>query len=152
MKKINVQIKTCNGEKGFFPIFEKDKQQLHNKKDGSTWLLHYKQSRNPKHHALVFALAKCCLNNIDDGFWAELYKRNNESAEYHFIKALMFDCGLTRQYYDINGNAYFEPRSISFENMDEDEFGSVSNIMFNICAKFLNIDENELRRNYIEYL
>jgi hypothetical protein len=114
-------------------------------KTGRTYALNYKEARNPKHHRLIFGLANLAVKSSDENsYW------NNKSSRA-FIKAvqLTYDIGVKFSS-DLNGEIHKQAESLSFENMDEDEFGLVSDAVFKEVARVLKIDEEYLRRNYEE--
>ena len=133
------------------PVYNSDLEIVSKLKDGQQILLDFRKSRNPKHHKLVFAKAKCCLENID-GPWGHLYMMDKNNAPYKFIKALMFDIGLTDDLLTVDGDIVQIPMSIAWENMSEDEFQPISRMLSEKCAEFLKITVEEFDRNYQNYL
>jgi len=137
----------------FFPYSDRDGAAL--RKFGFRKVLsaEVRQPRNPDHHALVFALARCTLENLPEGNeWSKLYIRNPHTAPYAFIKAMMLEIGEYDERMDIHGEVYRTPKSIAFESMDEMAFEPISEAMFKICAHMLKIPVDMLCKNYKDYL
>jgi len=117
------------------------------------YCMEVKKPRNPRFHKLVFAVLKATLANMPEGSsWSELYKINPQKAPYLFLKAIQLDTGLTEPFMRLDGTIEQRPMSISFANMDDDEFQEVTDPIFSVCANFLNVTVEELKANYSEYL
>ena len=138
-------------DNSLYPCYRSDLEAVQRVKDGRIVLVDFRNPRNAKHHKLIFALAKCTLDNMS-GAWNELYLRNPNGAPYLFIKALVMEIGETEIEPNLDGTFRTVPKSISFESMSEDEFQPVSDALFTVCARTLNIDVETLRKNYLEYL
>lgn len=126
-------------------------QKLRGAKAEKMVLLETRNARNPKHHKLVFGMAKCTLDNMP-GPWGEMYQRDPAGAPYRFIKAVMHEIGIVNVMPNLDGTVRTETQSIAFENMDEDEFEPVSNAIAEVCAKTLNVPVDEFQKNYQAYL
>ena len=64
----------------------------------------------------------------------------------------MFQHGFIEMKFHLNGDSFYQAKSISFESMDEDEFQQVGDIIFYEGAITLGISENEFKRHYMDYL
>jgi hypothetical protein len=130
----------------FVPVNPSDINLVNQIKDGEQFLISIKKNRNPKHHKLIFGIAKCILSNLPEGHFLE------NQMPYDIIKAIMLDAGIVEYKLNLNGTTRAEPKSISFENMNEEEFEPVSNVIFEVGAKILGIEKHELEVNYLDYL
>ena len=110
--------------------------------------------RNPRAHALAFALAKCTLENLPEKYemWHEMYENNKSQTPYFFLKALQLELGMSTPYQKPGGTIGLIPKSLSFEAMSEEEFAPLLDMLMRQCAKYLGLEPDEMRRNYIEYL
>lgn len=126
-------------------------QKIRGSKTEKMVLLEHRRSRNPKHHRLVHAMAKCTLDNMS-GPWAQMYERDPSGAPHRFIKAVMHEIGIVEVLPNLDGTMRTETQSIAFENMDEDEFQPVSNAIAEVCAKTIGVTVDEFCRNYPRYL
>lgn len=138
-------------DNSLYPCYRSDLEAVQRVKDGRIVLVDFRNPRNAKHHKLVFAMAKCTLDNMS-GPWNELYLQNPNGAPYLFIKALMLEIGEVELMPNMDGTFRTEPKHINFESMSEDEFQPVSDALFTVCARTLDIDVEALKRNYLEYL
>lgn len=134
------------GHKCFIPVYASDIEYMQHCKATEPLLLKITKPRNPKHHKLIFALAKCILDNLPEGHFL------TNQMPYDIIKAIMLDAGIVDYKLNLNGTTRMEPKSISWENMDEDEFAPVSNKIFEIGARILGIEKHELEKRYEDYL
>lgn len=136
----------------FVPAYTEDKA-ICDKMKGEV-VFKYGKARNPRAHALAFALAKCTLENLPERytFWHDAYENNKHQAPYMFIKALEIEIGQTIPYQRPDGTVGMIPKSIAFESMGEEEFQPLLSMLMKQCAKYLGISEVELQRNYINYL
>lgn len=151
MKKV-ILVKREDGS--FIPGYQHDKEVCDKMRPGEH-CFKYSKTRNPRAHALAFAMARCTLENIPESkypFWTELYRSNRHRAPYFFIKALELEIGEADPYQRPDGTIGMIPRSIAFENMGEDEFAAILDTLSRQCAKYLGITEEEMRRNYLAYL
>lgn len=142
-------------DNSLYPCYRSDLEAVQRVKDGRIVLVDFRNPRNAKHHKLIFALSRCTLDNMNEQehpAWCELYRRNPNGAPYLFIKALVMEIGETEIEPNLDGTFRTVPKSISFELMSEDEFQPVSDALFTVCARTLNIDVDTLRKNYLEYL
>jgi len=134
------------GTDAFFPCYNSDLEFMKRCKPGRQILCSTRRSRNPDHHKLIFAIAKCVIANThEDSIWSKV-------TPYDLIKAIMFAEGIVDIYFNLDGTTRAEPKRINFESMSENEFQPVSDAMFKWGAKMLDIGVGELRLNYIEYL
>ena len=134
------------GIKAVFPVYNSGIDWINKQKQGQQILIEYRKARNAKHHALLFALARCTIENLpEDSVWTT-------KTPYEFIKALQLEIGDTEQYLTFQGELIQVPKSLKFESMSEEDFIKISDAMFKVCAHMLKIEEIELRRNYQDYL
>jgi len=154
--KIEMKEKLCTikkkitpddiGKDALFPMYNSDVDFLKKCKDGSELLTNTEKRRNPRHHKLVFAMAKCTIANApEDSIISRM-------QPYDMIKEIMFVNGIVDMKFRLDGQQYYTPKSIKFESMDETEFDKVSDLISEQCAKILQIEVVEFRRNYMDYL
>ena len=130
----------------FRPAAKSDMELMNKFSDGEIILVSMKKSRNPNHHRLIFALGRLIKDNLPEDHFLE------NQLPYDIIKAIMLDAGIVDYKMNLNGTTRIEPKSISFENMSEDEFQPVSEAIFKIAAKLLGVEVDELHKNYLVYL
>lgn len=134
------------GRYSFFPVYNSDIEFMNKTKENQDILCSSTRPRNPAHHKLIMAIGKCIKNNLPEGHFLE------NQLPYDIIKAIMLDAGIVDYKINLDGTTRAEPKSISFENMNETDFEPISDIMFKTGAKILKIEEHEFRKNYMEYL
>lgn len=144
-----IAIKTPDNH--LVPAYNSDLDHISKIKDGKMLLMAYWTPRNPKHHRLIFAMAKCALDNMS-GPWNEMYMRDKNNTPYKFIKAIEMEIGLTDDYMNLDGTVRQEPKSIAFENMSEEDFEPISDAVSEVCARVINVPINVFRKNYLQYL
>jgi len=130
----------------FLPFWESDFAYMKRCTYGKPLLCSSRKSRNPQHHKLVFAVAKCVLANIPNGHqWSG-------KQPYDLIKAIQIEEGIVEWKLNLDGTVRAEAKSISFESMSEDDFQPVSDAIFKWGAKILGIEVDELEKNYQDYM
>ena len=134
-------------ENGILKPINQSREDFNKLENRKIYSIDIKQPRNIKHHMLIFALARCTLDNMP-----ESHSYLSRLSPYEFIKALMLEIGQTEKRITISGEVYQVPKSLSFESMPEDKFEPISRAVFSICAKILNITVDELKENYKMYL
>ncbi|HNX82641.1 MAG TPA: DUF1367 family protein [Candidatus Omnitrophota bacterium] len=124
---------------GFLLPGDAEAEEVVNKwKVGSSYSLTYAPARNPKFHRLVFAVASAVTDNAPEGScW-------NGKDAYHFIKAVELQAGFVDELVDLNGEVRMVPKSIAFENMAEDEFKKLFDVLISEGARILGMTEREL--------
>lgn len=87
-------------------------------KTGEQYSVEIKRSRNPQFHRKAFSFFKFCFD-----FWAGGHEFQSESVQFNqFRKQLAIMAGYHDSYYAIDGSVRVEAKSLSFENMDQEEF------------------------------
>jgi hypothetical protein len=102
------------GEWGLFPVDEDGIELMKGVKGGREVTAEVKQSRNPRHHRLYWALIRFIRihSPVMSGF-----------PESRIHVALKFRCGLVDEMIDLDsGRRVAIPRSIAWESMDQTEF------------------------------
>ena len=135
-----------NSDNTLTPLYRSDIEIIDKLKIGDKVFCTIKKARNYNHHKLIFAIAKCILANLPEGHYLE------NQQPYDIIKAVMLDAGIVDFKMNIDGTPRIEPKSIAFENMNEDEFQPVSDAMFQVGAMLLEVEEIEFRKNVGDYL
>ena len=130
----------------FLPVFESDFNFMLKCKNGQEILTSSTRPRYPRHHKLIFALANCAIKNAKSGSILE------RMIAYDFIKACMKAEKIVDMTFNFDGSIDYEAKSISFEDMNEDEFEPVSDAVFKWTAHYLEVEEHLLRDDYEFYL
>ena len=133
------KIFITKGASGYLVPADAEAEEVCRKwKVGSNYSLTYAPARNPRFHRMVFAVAKTVIDNAPDGsYW------QNKDA-YAFIKAVELTHGFTDEMSDCNGEVHLVPRSIAFENMDDDEFKKLFDPLITEAARVLGVTKGEL--------
>lgn len=108
---------------------------------GESYTLTYQKARSPQHHRFIFAIAKAVIDNApEDSYW-------NGKDSYHFIKSVMLSMGIVDEIMDLNGEVHLIPKSLAFENMDENEFRPIADRVLLEAARILDLTQAELLQN-----
>lgn len=120
--------------------FDSDFDKTKKIKVGEPLEYEYKQLRNIRFHRKLFALLNMVFQN------QEIY--NNIE---HLRKDLTIEAG----YYDLRANIHGEEikeaKSISFANMDQDEFDSYYSSVLDTVVKYFNFDKQDIIDNIEQY-
>jgi len=134
----------------FIPAYNSDAEKCAKMKP-ATYAMSWKRERNPRHHALVFGMARCTLENMS-GPWNSAYMRDRNGTPYEFLKAIMIEIGQVDISMKLDGTPRPMVKSLAFEQMSEDEFQPISDAISEKCAEVLGVEVDEFRKNYQEYL
>lgn len=104
-------------------------------KVGAAYTMETCKARNPKFHRLVFAVANLVCSN--SAAW---------SNPHLFVKAVQLTYGFTEPMRDTHGEVFQIPRSIAFENMDEDEFKKIFECLLIEASRITGVDIDTLKR------
>lgn len=96
-----------------------------------------KTDRSVKHHKTLFACVNTALQNTD-----------LKCGSYFFIKHIMKEYGITEKA-NINGKSVIQPKSISFNNMSQNEFWEVFNPVVDYCSMILQVTPKQLLESII---
>lgn len=137
------------------PAFPDDEERMNKFKDGEALSVRIKKAHSVRQHRAVFAIARTVLDNApeDDsvlGVWGRWYKSNPEKTTYNFVKACEMQLGFFDIVVNKDGTFSTIPQSISYENMDKEEFNMFFNAYINHCAELLGVSPDELLDNYKE--
>jgi hypothetical protein len=140
MAKYNL---TKNAGGVFTPASDLEAKRLERLKTGCVFEVEIVQRRNPKFHGKVFAF----FNYVFE-CWHQGHEFHDEDKQFEtFRKELTILAGFYFETYDINGNLKLEAESLSYENMEPEEFERCYNAL--IRAAIVNVpavadDENRL--------
>ena len=100
----------------------------------------FTKNRNYKFHKKLFALLNLVFENQE---------------VYNNLEHLRKDLTISAGYYDIRHNfegvEIYEPKSISFAQMDEIEFSEFYNRIIDVVIKWLGIEKQEIIDNIEQY-
>ena len=141
-------IKIANG--GFLPASEIDADNLKAFKTGEQYEVESKRFRNPAFHRKVFAFFNFCFQH-----WAAErteVKFQDEAAQFDtFRKHLTVLAGYRTVTYKINGDFRVEAQSLSYGNMEQEEFEKCYSALINAAIKHVfgnTTDENVINQLY----
>ena len=138
---------------GLWPVHDEDLDKYLKLNNNKIYSCELKHVRNVKHHRLIFALARTTLENLSESNkWGQLYIQDPHGMPYKFLKAILMEIGEFDINMKVDGEIYYTPKSLAFSEMSEDEFSPISESIFKVCANVLNIEVEELKKNYISYL
>lgn len=134
------------GKDCLMPMFNSDHEYVKKCSYTKSILCSPKKPRNSKHHNLIMAIGRCVSRNLKKD-----HPLSNAKS-YDVVKAIMLDNNIVDLKMNIDGWVRMEPKSIAFENMDEDEFKPVSDLVIETASRMLDITVEEFNENYKEYL
>ncbi len=137
------------------PAFPDDEAVLNKFGDGEVLRCALRKAHSPKQHRFVFAIARTVLSNApeDDSVlarWGMLYRNNPERTTYNFVKMCEIELGYFDTFVKPDGSIQIVPMSLSYDEMDKDEFNSFANQFIELCSQMLGISNEELILNYEE--
>lgn len=141
-------VKTAGG--GFVPVEERDLPALQGFKNGEMYPVEIKRTRNPAFHRKVFAFFNFCFEHwaADKTAWKYFDERQQFDT---FRKHLTVLAGYKVITYTLDGRMRVEAESLSFGNMEQDEFEQCYSALINAALKHVfghTTDENVINRLY----
>ena len=125
-----------------FPAYNKDREEFNRLQQGQIYAARVWEPRNVKYHRLFFALCRLVVDN--SGQWASVDQ---------FRKAFMVYGQFVEIIPGIDGNPVAVPDSMAFDRMDEETFDAeVMPVFWQVCARELGKDVEDLKANYERYL
>lgn len=113
-------------------------------KTGCQFPIEIKRPRNQSFHGKVFKFFDFCFKH-----WAGGHEFQNESLQFdEFRKELTKTAGFYDQVFDLNGNFTIVAKSLSFGNMDQEEFEQCYHALIQAAMTniFRTADEQTLNR------
>lgn len=126
----------------FAPADEMFLPALQGFKNGEMYPVEIKRTRNPQFHRKVFAFFKFCFDH-----WAaentELQFQSEVKQFDTFRKNLTVLAGYREVTYTIDGRMRVEPQSLSYGNMEQDEFEQCYSALINAAIKHIFNDTTD---------
>jgi len=133
-------------DKGYFPAHDQDVEKSKKVKLGDVVKSNHKKGRNPGNHRRYFALLRTILRNTAKPDGDPMFKSTTEILDY-----MKFQTGHIEMQ-TIDGKVMFKPKSISFDEMPEDEFRKYFSKSIDIALqKVIDIDRNELMNQIMNF-
>lgn len=103
------------------PLDEREAEALSKFRNGEQYEIDIKLTRNPQFHRKVFAFFNFCFEHwsADKTEWEYFDERTQFDK---FRKDLTIMAGFCHKIYNIKGELRLEAQSLSYGNMDQDEF------------------------------
>lgn len=120
----------------FTPESEVVAESLKRFKNGEPYCVEIKRSRNPHFHRKVFAFFGFCFQYWS-GDKAGLENMEESTQFDRFRKDLTILAGFYQQSVRLNGDIRTEAQSLSYENMEQDEFEKVYSALINAALKHI---------------
>lgn len=114
----------------FCPLNETEAEALQKFRNGEQYEVEIKLTRNPQFHRKVFAFFNFCFEH-----WSadktELEYFDERTQFDKFRQDLTILAGFNEKYYNIHGELRLKAKSLSYGNMDQDEFERCYNALIN---------------------
>ena len=106
---------------------------LEKMKPGQKVAVSAKRARSPEQHRMYFAV----LNKVFDN-------QEQFGTQDELRKATLIELGITKPSQRMNGEVFFEARSLAFHNMGQDEFNDVFNRSVGLWCEHFGHDPKQL--------
>jgi len=124
-------VKTLSGS--LRPAYDSDYEKLKKLPVNEPVQFKYTKQRNYKFHKKFFALVNMVFENQE---------------RYTNIEHLRRDLIVAAGYYDVRNNfdgvEIYEPKSISFASMDENEFSELYSAVIDVIVKYFHFDRQDI--------
>lgn len=115
------------------PASDIEADKMNRFKTGDLYPVEIKLSRNSKFHAKVFAFFNFCFE-----FWIGGNEHYNHDKQFDvFRNHLTVLAGYYDEYYGINGSVRIESKSLSYNNMTQEEFEGLYSALINAAMKHI---------------
>lgn len=134
----------------FCPVDENQAEVLKKFRNGEQYEVEIKLTRNPQFHRKVFSFFKFCFEHwaADKTDWKYFDERKQFDT---FRKHLTVLAGFKDVSYTIDGLVRVEAKSLSYGNMEQDEFEQCYNALINAALKHIfgnTTDQNIINQLY----
>ena len=129
-----------NTATGLVPLYDSDYEEKRKLKIGEVYFCEITKPRNYEFHKKFFALITLGFDNTDLQMPFEAYRA------YITMKAGYADV------FETPGGKMALPKSISFSNMDEDEFNKLYHSVIQVIHKQTGTDKETIERELINYM
>ncbi|WP_340608059.1 DUF1367 family protein [Xenorhabdus bharatensis] len=130
----------------FVPAFEHDLPRLTKFKNGEMYTADIKLTRNPAFHRKMFVFFKFCFEHWSADK-AGLDCMDEHSQFTRFRKDLTILAGFYEQTVRLNGEIRTEAKSLSYANMEPDEFERCYSAMINAALRHIFRGCNQITEN-----
>lgn len=134
-----MQLVKKSQENIFIPAYPADEEQANKIPIGEE--VTAKKSRNVEFHRKFFSLLRLGFDNQDKYDNFEIYR------QIQVIRA-----GFVHWTTDKDGNPYALPKSLSFENMGQEEIESLYDSVLDLISKDMKTDKGDIEENLISYM
>lgn len=131
-------IKQLNNS--FKIAYDSDYETAKKIKVGEPYEFEFKNIRNAKFHRKFFALLNMVFQN------QEIYQNID-----HLRKDLTIAAGFYEVRSNLDGEEIKEPKSISFANMDNDQFSEFYNAVIDVIVQYFNFDKQDILDNIEQF-
>ena len=131
-------IKQLNNS--FKIAYDSDYETAKKIKVGEPYEFEFKNVRNLKFHKKFFALINMVFQN------QEIYQNID-----HLRKDLTIAAGFYDSRANLDGEEIKEPKSISFANMDNDQFSEFYNAVIDVIVQYFNFDKQDILDNIEQF-
>lgn len=137
------KIRTPLGQYALMPAHQSDLDEVKKLPNHQPVRCRVTRMRNPDFHRKYFALL-----NLAFDYWEPPGEQVGEKNFDRFRADVIILCGFYDQYVRLNGEVRVEPKSISFANMDQDEFEELYSKTIDVIIKYVlvNYTGEELQR------
>jgi len=130
---------------GFAPADEPSAEVAKRYKVGDIYRADIVKPRSYQHHKLCMALLSLTYENLP-----ESYSTRWRSFD-EFRRAVALAAGHTREYATVDGEIVREADSLSYDRLDEVQFGKVMPKLMDVCCALLRIEAPELEAEVSRY-
>ncbi len=120
------------------PCYEKDREKFDKLTNNKIYKFEQKQARNPLHHRKYWGLCALIYDNSEE------FSSSENVSDWLKLKSGLID------YIEVTPDrTVIKPRSISFENMDQDEFSKFWDSIMPAITEKLGCSEQDIKDNLI---
>lgn len=139
-----MKLKVQNTIHGLIPLYDEDYDEKRKLKLGATYEISVKLTRNLQFHRKYFKLLRLAWEFQNELITTQYFKDDFTK----FRKTVEIAAGICDTIYSIERQEFIDiPKSVSFDNMDEDEFQEVYErvkmVLYTVFLKKISVEEFE---------
>lgn len=138
----------------FVPTYDSDKEKANKIKQGETREFTTTKPRNIRFHRKLFALFRLTIHYLPEQK-REVIRNNGFTMQTE--EDVLFYCKIKMGHIrnravTKNGNIIYQPKSISFESMGNDEFKNFYNKSVDICLDLMQADRQLIEQELMNFM
>ena len=132
------------------PATSEDKDKVSKMPKGEPFEIQWKRQRNPKFHRKFMGLIQFAWDNKPESMDNNYQKSKN--FDDNFRKDIIKKAGYFTCHINFKGVKEYNAKSISFDNMNQDEFEELYSACIDVIIKYMKIPDDIFKSELMEFM